>query len=529
MNTMTQVRTRVGTPSRPVLAALAFLGCAALAIALMAWRYVGFQSSDDANYVGAALNWLHHFPYVGDSHWTLRHPIALPLAASIALFGVKELAVSLPAALYFLATLAVLIFFASRFIGLWPAVAGAVLMTTLPGFVILATYMNADLVELFYMTVAFWAFVAAVERPDRRWPLLLSGASAALGFLTRETSAAFVLFVGLMFLFRPLMPRRNYFVIALGFLAVIGVEWAYLTAMTGNPLYRIHIDEQHDTINRAAELARARERGSIIDAEGNVSVSVWIDPVLNLLVTQKYGLLYWVGIPAMVLLWRSRPSPPVRARALLLMLGFAIVWFAFVALNPKLYLVPRYLVVTASLFAMAAGWWLVEEWRGGRRARVGLIVAAMLAVSTLGLLVENINPRFAERQLADFAAAHPGQVVYTDSDTALHAHYFFSFRGMDMSRVSYAMPGPDALVFYNEEARVRCARTFRCQRDLTVYRPKPDWEELGRVDIPHGPVARLVMDLALERFLPSEVARKITQPVTPIVLYRVPASAPEKR
>ena len=511
------------------LPTIAFLGCVSLAALIMVWRYVGFQSTDDAAYLEAGLSWLEQFPYVGDSHWTLRHPIALPIAATVAVLGVKETAVSLPAVLYFFGTVAVNIFLASRFIGLLPAVAGTVLMTTFPGFVVLATYMNADLVELFYMTVAFWTFVYAVEHPYRRWPLVLSGVAAALGFLTRETSAAFILFVGLLFLFRPMMPRRNYFIIAAGFVAVIGAEWVYLTIMTGNPMYRLHIDKEHDTIDRAAELAWAWRRGSLIDAEGNVSVNVWLDPFLNLLITQKYGLLFWVGIPAAALLLRAHPAPPVRATALRLMVLFATVWFAFVALNPKLYLVPRYLVVTASFFVMTAGWSLTETWRAGRHRLAAVIAAAILGASLLGLMVENTNPRFAERQLAEFVASHPGETVYTDSNTERHASYFLRFKNLNAKRVSHETPGPNALVFYNQEAMARCARTFRCDEKLGVHLPKIDWRPIQSIEAPRSPVARVVEALSLQRVLPAEIARKIMRPLAPIVVYRVPGPPTEKR
>ena len=516
-------------PDRLGHAAIAFLGCVTIAVLLMTWRYVGFQSTDDSGYLEAGLGWLAHFPYVGDSHWTLRHPIALPIAGAIAVFGLKETAVSLPAVLYFFGTVAVNIFFASRFIGLRPAVAGMVLMSTFPGFVVLATYMNADLVELFYMTVAFWAFVHAIAHPDRRWSLVLSGVAAALGFLTRETSAAFILFVGLLFLFRPMMPRRNYFIIGAAFVAVMGAEWLYLTIMTGNPIYRLHIDKEHDTIDRAAELAWARGRGSLIDAEGNVSVSVWLDPFLNLLITQKYGLLFWLGIPAAALLLRAHPAPPIRATALRLMLLFSTVWFAFVALNPKLYLVPRYLVVTASFFTMIAAWSLTEIWEEGRHGLAAVVMMAILATSLLALTVENTDPRFAERQLVELVASHPGETVYTDSNTERHAHYFFSFKNVDGSRVSHAMPGPNALVFYNQEAMARCARTFRCDEKLGVYLPKADWRPVQSIEAPRTTVARIVEALSLQRVLPAEIARKITRPRAPIVVYRVPGPPTENK
>ena len=46
------------------------------------------------------------------------------------------------------------------------------------------------------------------------------------------------MFYGICFLFRPMMPRRFYFIMAFGFIVVDGAQIAYLWAKTGDPLYR---------------------------------------------------------------------------------------------------------------------------------------------------------------------------------------------------------------------------------------------------------------------------------------------------
>jgi 4-amino-4-deoxy-L-arabinose transferase-like glycosyltransferase len=489
---------------------------------------VGFQASDDGYYLEAGLGWLERFPYVGGSHRTLRPTIALVIASTVGLFGLKEFAVSLPSMLYFMGLLALNTFCASRFIGLVPTFIGTLLVVTAPGFVVLATYMNADLIELFFVSGAFWAFVHAIQHPDRRWPLILAGAAAALGILTRETAVAFPLFLALLFLFHPMMPRKNYFVMAAGLLAVVGAEWVYLTAMTGDPLYRITVAQNHDVISRTAELARTQARGALIDAEGNVSVSVWLDPILSLLVTQKYGLVFWAAVPAAVLLLLGRAGAPGALRTLRLLSGFALVWWAFIVLNPKLYLVPRYLVVTASFTSLLVGWWLTTQWQAGRRALTAGLIATLVAVNVLGLSVTNVDPRFAERELARVVAAHPGETIYTDPGTQRRAEFFLRFRGLDARRVSSELPPARALVLYNAESMARCARTVRCLEVFSTYAPKPGWQEVGRQDVPRSLAAVMVEALPLQGLLPRDVRRKITQPVTPVVLYRVPGAAPAR-
>jgi dolichyl-phosphate-mannose-protein mannosyltransferase len=503
---------------------LAFVCCVALAAVIMAWRYVGFQASDDDHYLAGGLGWLEHFPYVGGSHRTLRHTITLPVAAMVELFGLNEFAVSMSGILYFLGLVALNTFCASRFIGLLPAFTGTLLMVTAPGFVVTATYVNADLVELLYVSTAFWAFVYAIDHPDRRWPLVLAGAAAALGVLTRETAAAFALFLGLLFLFHPMMPRKSYVTIAAGSLAVLGAEWVFLTAMTGNPLYRIGVVEHHDVIDRAAELSRTNARGALIDAEGNVSVSVWLDPILSLFITQKYGLLFWAAIPAAVRLVKDRAAAPASSRVLRLLSTFALVWYAFIVLNPKLYLVPRYLVVTASLTSLLVGWWLTMQWQTGRRALTASVTGVLVGVNLLGLCVTNVNPRFAERELVRVVTTHPGETIYTDPGTKRRAEPFLRFQGLDERTVSSGMPPAHALVLYNEESMARCARTVRCLEVLSSYAPKSTWQEIARIDAPRGLAAEVVEALPLQRLMPRDVRRKITHPVTPVVLYRVPGT-----
>ena len=65
----------------------AVTGFCVLGMALLAAFHVGFQASDDINYLVGALGWLNSFPYVGNSHWTLRHTITLPTAAFIQILG----------------------------------------------------------------------------------------------------------------------------------------------------------------------------------------------------------------------------------------------------------------------------------------------------------------------------------------------------------------------------------------------------------------------------------------------------------
>ena len=98
---------------------------AGLVCALSAWLlasfYVGFQASDDANYLIGALGWNSAFPYVGDSHWTLRHSITIPTALFVRAFGLNEVATSLTGVAYFIGVLVANAVFMKRQLGTAPA------------------------------------------------------------------------------------------------------------------------------------------------------------------------------------------------------------------------------------------------------------------------------------------------------------------------------------------------------------------------------------------------------------------------
>jgi hypothetical protein len=186
--------------------------------------------------------------------------------------------------------------------------------------------------------------------------------------------------------------------------------------------------------------------------------------------------------------------------------------------------VPRYLVVTASLISLLVGWWLTMQWQAGRRALTASLVGVLIGVNLLGLSVTNVNPRFAERELVRAVTMHPGETIYTDPGTERRAEAFLRFQGLDARTVSSEMPPAHALVLYNEESMARCARTVRCLEVLSGYAPKSDWQEIARIVAPRSLAAEVAEALPLQGLMPPDVLRKITKPVTPVVLYRVPGT-----
>ncbi|MDQ2803532.1 MAG: glycosyltransferase family 39 protein, partial [Pseudomonadota bacterium] len=434
-----------------------------LAIVILWWRWVGYQGHDDAFYAAAALDWVHSFPPLGTNHWSLRYPLVLPTAVVIALFGPSVAALALVNLVAYALFLAIN-YLAVRHWFSWGAAALVTLIgVVLPQFPVQATYANPDLLEMALAVASFWTLMLARER-DRSWGLmLLCGVLAGLSFLTRETSLLLVVLYGLLFLFRPAMPRWRYLLIGLGFALVVGGQAGYFAVRTGDPLYRTRISATHDRVNRSAKQAEAEAAGRTLDSEGVLATNPVVAPLAAVFVSQKYGLLFFLAIPAYALLRVGRWLEP-RQRSVVDCAGLgSLVAFLFVALNTEiLYVVPRYFMVPAALatvpVAVLSTCWLEV---GGVRRVVAALAALGFVTTSLGLLyLENTRPMLAEERIAEFVAT-PDELVHVDPETAWRLRYLLLAQGLQ-DHVTSNPPGPNSLVAAEDGVVRACIQAPGC-------------------------------------------------------------------
>ena len=137
---------------------------------LMTELYVGFQAGDDKSYLTGALGWVESFPFVGPDHWTLWHTFTLPTAAFLKLFGFNEFAVSLTNSLYFILFVVMNAGFVQRFLGAGSAAITTFLIISLPGFIVLSTFLDIGIPEIFFVSPAFCCFRLALDMPQRLGP-----------------------------------------------------------------------------------------------------------------------------------------------------------------------------------------------------------------------------------------------------------------------------------------------------------------------------------------------------------------------
>jgi 4-amino-4-deoxy-L-arabinose transferase-like glycosyltransferase len=491
-------------------------------LVMLRFGWVGYVGSDDHSYARGALAWLSQFPhpYIGDDHWTLRHPVVVPIALSLALFGHKELSLGLPSALFFLLFLVTNYLYVQRFFGASIAMLSAAMLATTPLFAVQATFPQDVIIQVLAVSTSFWLFYSATQSLTRAWLLFAAGSAAALGWLTLETTAGLILFYSILFLWGFGVPRRYYWIMAVAFLLIVGVEVGYFAALTGDPLYRYRIDLHHDVIDRGGDVALASRLGSFFDIEGNLSVNVLLQPVVALLLNQEFGLLFWLIVPASIWIWRCKDRISAEDRRLLLLLGgLGIVWLLFVSLNAAvLWIIPRYYSVAtwAAVIIVAYSVGCLST----RQSKVAMFVCGAWLFSNLFCVyVENKNPLFTERALVDYVARHPGR-VYTDPMTLTRAKLLLEFHGV-AERVSSQPSDRGALVYVNWKNIERCKRLGKsCRWDPGRYLPGNNWIELERIQPRSKLSGVLLTAFRLDGIIPVEIADRLAGRSTGATLYR---------
>jgi 4-amino-4-deoxy-L-arabinose transferase-like glycosyltransferase len=495
-------------------------GLLVFAFLLMWAYYVGFQAADDKSYLNGALGWVNSFPFVGKDHWALRHPMTIPAAISIKFFGLNEFGVSLPNIIYFTFFIVLNYWAVRKYLGTFCAAITTLIFITLPGFIILSTYLEIGIPEIFYLSVSFWSFRKALDFPEKTRLWLISGAAMGLAFVTRETAASFVVFIGLVFLFKPIVSRLYYIYLFGAAASILFIDWLYLALMTGNVRYRYSIDLNHDTIDRFAVASRVAVRKGLIDNEGNISVNVFIDPVLNLFVSQKYTLIFWLLVPALFLLWRKRTQLST-SLTLGLLTGYVFVSFLFLGANPKLYLVPRYFLVTAWAASIIVAWWLVSLFRSKKYLSVAVAVLALFGANFVAMSVENINPRFVEKTLLAYSTSHPNEVIYTDTETIEKAKFYFRFANKSMDSVSPEIPPQGATFFYSAERIATCKLQSKCRERFSEPIPGPTWSVKEEINPTPRLLGKLIRLIGVDKSLPLDIKRKLLLEGGNVTIYTV--------
>ena len=503
-------------------------------VAAMAFGWVGYIGSDDMTYIGAAVGWIEDFPFVGSSHWDLRHTIVIPIGFSIAILGFNEFAFVAPMMAYGLGILAVTYVGLLHAFGRSVAALTVAVLATTPLFAIDSTRLITDVTELFYLVSSLWLFYFATRSESALPWLFAAGLAAGFAWLTRETSGLIGLFYGVLFVLGYRIPRASYFVLAAGFFVITGAEMIYFWALTGDPFYRIVTDlathlkvDVYANPELVTQLSRkiiSREVAiyGVLSGTGNLSTGSFFDPALVSLVNEEFGLTYYLALPLLAWLLLTRHIAEPARRWLRLLSLFAGLWFVFLWFRIGMPSLPRYFLVPTYLAALAIAAGIVHLVSPWRKWVAVVLLGGLFVTNLLAISIDNREPDYGERRLRDYLM-RTDTVVHTDPETARRGRILYRIAGVG-DRVSDVPPASGDVFFANQKylewwAKVRGAR-FRSS--LARFMPQPGWQVIERIDPEQRVLGRIIEITGLHDFIPGEIWRRLSYPDPVVTIYRLP-------
>jgi hypothetical protein len=423
-----QPQNRAPLPLRTLaLLAVFALLCADITVQFRPMNYLG-GSSDDQRYLEIALRWLAHGAHAGTTHWSLRHPLILAIVASFHLFGVSIATLLLPSRISFDLLVMLSAVMMARHFGLRAALYWLPLALFLPALHKFATDCGLELLELLFGAASAWAFVEATICRDR-WAnalMALSGACLAIALLTRETSGMLLLIYGYAWVSGK-CDRRGIFWFAAGFLPFMAWDNLWLWSQTGDPLYRLHVDQSHTHIYStqlqggvyAGRVFLNPDLASRWVPVGPVKLFWAIDPVLNFFAGPDFGLIF----VAWLILWAAPVTRPERGSAVakampwllvLAVVGYVLVtWIMTLRPQPRYFLFPIYAatIAVALLLAQKTGG------RAVRHVRRGVMTVTLVFEVMVTLLTP--DHQLPARLAVAWIQRHPGTIAhFADRESA---------------------------------------------------------------------------------------------------------------
>ena len=227
----------------------------------------------------------------------------------------------------------------------------------------------------------------------------------------------------------------------------------------------------------------------------------------------ELSLIGFLAIPA--LRWTySRAKPPSQAQsAARFLAALAACWFIFSAVALiNLKLLPRYYMVTAFCLCLIIGLWLSIRVFPQRPKWATLLLSLLLGANFLAIAVDNKNPRFSERALAQLSPSTKS-TIYTDAKTAQAARWYCAWQGSSCVNIASGVPGAEDLFFLN------ISRMRQLPASPGTQGSSP--QLLGEVVPPVSPLGALAIRAGLDAVVPARIFNKIVRPNPPSYLYRL--------
>ena len=226
--------------------------------------FAGMGISDDLAYSGFAYNIDKGIDQDSALTLAVRIGIIYITALSYSLFGVNDFSSVLFVLLTSIGNIILIFYFGKLLFNEKAGLMAAFLLSFFPLDVVYSTRLLTDIPSAFFMSLGVYFFLYSEIHKNQRFSghrkskglssetsklkygigYLLSGLCIGIGYLIRES----VVLIGLFFIIYVLYKKRikkEYFLIALGFLIIFAIELLAFYLLTGDPLFRSTASQQY--------------------------------------------------------------------------------------------------------------------------------------------------------------------------------------------------------------------------------------------------------------------------------------------
>ena len=414
-------KTHVMQPGRGLPRALIVLCLVSIGVSLA--FPAGFAGWDDLHYIQAAQRWLSEGVHVPANHWGTRLPYVWVIAASIRLFGVSVLALTVANTILFTLMLVLIWRIARAVFDPRTALCSTLVAATTPLFLRMPTTYYPEVMEIVFACGATLLAVQALSRPSgpaRTLLLLAAGLIGGSGILVRQTALAVPLALSLLiWLTDRARPRRamgSIVLLGIGYAVPVLLESLFYFVMTGDPLGRLRIDSRHVLIPSAHLRGGTFTGGSPLfnwslaarwDVPSLIRVHWTINPLLRVFTSPGLLLTPWLCLVGSLLVLRLRGF--ARSYAIFVGAGFLGQYI----LNTFILVIApdtRYFAVSIALAMPLAGFLLAHL------RRVPAFLVGILLLMAPCLVVMSVEPAPAHVMPALRHYVVRGEPVYVSRD-----------------------------------------------------------------------------------------------------------------
>jgi len=208
--------------------------------------FSGIGTSDDLAYSKFAGNIEEGIDPDASRTLSTRLGIIYITALSYKLFGINDLSSVLFVLLTSLGNIILIYYFGKLLFNKKTGLIAALLMSFFPLDIVYATKLLTDIPSAFFMSLGVYLFLHSEIKKKLKYNIgyIFSGILIGIGYLIRESA----ILIGLFFIIYIAYKRRikkEYFLVPLGVLIIIGIELLLFLILTDNPLYKIQSSQQH--------------------------------------------------------------------------------------------------------------------------------------------------------------------------------------------------------------------------------------------------------------------------------------------